>query len=208
MKPPKILSCERVVERDTAGVEKPPNRWLNTYNITYEMPNGKKGVYTFVSRKTPKLDGTISPDAVVIAAFVGEKLVVTSEFRFPFNGYEYGLVAGLIDPGETIETAIRRELKEETGLDLTQVLSVGPPITVSPGMTDEAICVAIVSAEGQISKDGLQDIEDISTQLMDHDQLSQLFARTGEYKGAIISSKLWLLLSGVPITMIGPQLRL
>jgi ADP-ribose pyrophosphatase len=43
------------------------------------------------------------------------KTLVISQFRPPLNAYSIEFPAGLIDEGETIEEAARRELAEETG---------------------------------------------------------------------------------------------
>ena len=77
--------------------------------------------------------------AVMIVPFCGEKLVVTREFRVPIGGYEYSFPAGLIDDGEDPVTAAKRELREETGLEIRKVLTVSPPVFNSPGLTDEAL---------------------------------------------------------------------
>jgi len=46
--------------------------------------------------------------AVIIVAYVGEKLVVTKEYRVPLGGFEWSFPAGLIDAGEDIEMAAHR----------------------------------------------------------------------------------------------------
>lgn len=52
-----------------------------------------------------------SQNAVVIIAKVKDSLVVIKEFRVPLNDYEWGLPAGLIDPGEDVKDCVKRELK-------------------------------------------------------------------------------------------------
>jgi ADP-ribose pyrophosphatase len=212
--PLKILSCERRVEYerscfcDNCGkvaypLVKPPARFINLWDIKYELEGGKQGVYNFVTRKQQPLPvtGIIKPDAVVILPIVNcgnsFKVAVTCEFRLPLGTYEYGLPAGLIDGDETPESAAARELKEEIGLTVTDVLRVSPPMPVSPGLTDEIISIVIVRAEGVLSTYGQESIEHISVQLMDHDELNRLFNREGKYQNVLISAKLWPLLTNI-----------
>ncbi len=42
-----------------------------------------------------------------------------------FRGTHYGLVAGFLETGETLEECVRREVKEETGLDISNVTYFG-----------------------------------------------------------------------------------
>ena len=69
-----------------------------------------------------------------------DKLVIIREYRVPLDDYVYSLPAGLIDPGEDIEVCAKRELKEETGLDLVEInkMDSGFGLYPSPGMTDES----------------------------------------------------------------------
>ena len=67
------------------------------------------------------------------------KLVITREYRVPLDDYEVGFPAGLVDAGESVEQAVRRELKEETGLNLSRVICTSPPLYPSAGMTDESV---------------------------------------------------------------------
>lgn len=45
-----------------------------------------------------------------------DRYVVEREYRVGCDRFAYGLPAGLMNPGETIETAALRELQEETGI--------------------------------------------------------------------------------------------
>ncbi|MGD8251830.1 MAG: NUDIX hydrolase [Desulfobacterales bacterium] len=117
---------------------------LSLFGTNYQDRLGSKKQWVFASRNDPpKLtSGRFDrPDAVVIAATHAERraVVVIEEFRVPLGGYQYGFPAGLVDPGETIEDAAVRELKEETGLDLVRISKISPPIYSSSGMTDESI---------------------------------------------------------------------
>jgi len=58
---------------------------------------------------------TISP-AVIVGVADGEKLLLTRYAGRPFN--RYALVAGFNEIGEGIEATVKREVKEETGLDV------------------------------------------------------------------------------------------
>jgi NAD+ diphosphatase len=59
-------------------------------------------------------------DAVVIMLAVdGNTCLMGRQSRFPPG--MYSCLAGFVEPGETMETAVRREVKEETGIDTGSV---------------------------------------------------------------------------------------
>jgi ADP-ribose pyrophosphatase len=132
-------------------------------------------------------------DAVVIIATVeigGEKkLVVTKEFRVPIWDYEYGFPAGLIDDGEDVEETVRRELKEETGLELVKVKHISKPVFSSAGLTDESCHMVLVEAKGEISNEWLDHTEDIETLLLDVEGIRDLLDSDKK-----IAAKAWGLL--------------
>lgn len=76
--------------------------------------------------------------AVVILAMTadGKQALIGREYRVGVNREAIALPAGLINPGETPDTAARRELAEETGY-IVQDLQPLLTITASEGMTNE-----------------------------------------------------------------------
>ena len=128
-------------------------RWLNLFDVNYTARTGEEKSWQVVTRqKEPKcISGNYRrPDAVVIVPFHAEenKMVVLREYRVPLNDYEYGFPAGLVDSGESVERATRRELTEETGLTVRRFIKISPPIYSSAGMTDESVSIVYVDCEG------------------------------------------------------------
>lgn len=64
----------------------------------------------------------ISP-AIIVAILCNEKILLARNVHFP-EGY-YSLVAGYVDIGESIEDAVKREAKEEIGLEITNIRYYG-----------------------------------------------------------------------------------
>jgi NAD+ diphosphatase len=57
----------------------------------------------------------ISP-AVIVAVVKGDKLLLARARRFP-PGF-YSVLAGYVEPGETLEECVAREVREETGIEV------------------------------------------------------------------------------------------
>jgi len=141
-------------------------KWLNLFDVTYRDHRGAQRTWQMASRREqPKcadLEYDI-PDAVIIIPYHTERqrLVIIREFRVPLADIEYGFPAGLVDPGETPVAAAQRELYEETGLEVSAVLEVGPPLYSSAGMTDEAVAPVYVTCRGNPSREGNSASENI-----------------------------------------------
>lgn len=63
-------------------------------------------------------------------------VVVVEQFRKELNGYSYELPGGKIESSENLESAARRELMEETGLDCRTLYYLGKA-DVCPYLTGE-----------------------------------------------------------------------
>ena len=150
-------------------------KWLNMFDVAYVDNQGRHRSWQIATRSNaPKcITGEYnSPDAVVIVPFhsAKNKVVVTREYRVPLADYEYGFPAGLIDPGETIEQTARRELQEETGLNIIRFLKISPPLYSSAGMTDESVAMVYVECDGHPSTAGNKDSELIEVHLITRTQ--------------------------------------
>ena len=180
------------------GAQKLTNsKWLNMFEVTYIDKRGRDRIWQVASRsKQPKcITGKFGlPDAVIIVPFhtVENKVVITREYRIPLADYEYGFPAGLIDEGETIEQAARRELKEETGLDVTRVTGISPSIYSTAGMSDESVAMVYVECDGHPSTAQNAGSEVIEVELISQSQAFRL-CRNPELK---FDAKAWLVLSG------------
>lgn len=165
------------------------------FEIDYEDRLHNQKIWQLASRQpaprcaTGKFD---NPDAVVIVPFHAEsgKLVIIEEFRVPLGGYQIGFPAGLIDEGETVEQASARELREETGLEMTAFLSASPPVYSSSGMSDESIVMAYVECRGEPSNQENEGSEDITALLIDREEAGIICGR----RDVKVDVKTWLVL--------------
>lgn len=165
--------------------KKTDNRFLNMYDLQYGNKVGGQGIYHIASRgasieelklKTHKN----KPDGVIIYALYGpkrDKVVMVRQYRFSVDDYVYEFPAGLVDAGETYSQAGARELKEETGLDFTPVKAdemYSKPLFTTVGMTDESCATVYGYASGKVSKEGLEDNEDLEVIIADRKEVRRI----------------------------------
>ena len=160
-------------------------KFMGLYDIEYKNKQNTDRNWTVASRKNKEQleemylqNKEDKIDAVVIAALHKEenKLVVIKQFRVPINNYIYELPAGLIDNNEDIKSAVARELKEETGLELIDINKVNSieRVYLSPGMTDESVAFVYCTCSGKISKEYLEADEDIEAILVSQEEAKEL----------------------------------
>ena len=175
MKQNKVTKLKALVETE----------YLSLYEAEYENKVGNMRTWTVASRKDNdtlqkqffenKKDAT---DGVLIAAYHKDekKLVIIKQFRIPLNDYVYELTAGLIDPGEDAKSTIGRELMEETGLTIVDVIKNRgtDKVYVSAGMTDESLAFVYCTCEGEISEEHLEEDECIEAILVSQEDAKEL----------------------------------
>ena len=64
----------------------------------------------------------VSP-AMIVLVQKGHEFLLARNARFP--GKRYSIIAGFVEPGETLEETVHREIKEEVGIDVRDVRYFG-----------------------------------------------------------------------------------
>jgi ADP-ribose pyrophosphatase len=93
----------------------------------------------------------------------------------PVGDYVHELPAGLVEKGEKIEDTVRREMREETGFEVTAIHRITPPLYSTSGMSDETVALAFVDVRSTPeAKQALEGSEDIEVLLLDFPQVCTL----------------------------------
>ena len=161
------------------------NRFLNMYDLDVVTKTGHKGLYHVASRAKDVSDLKLNthvnkPDGVIIYALYGEKreqVVLIRQYRFSIGDYIYEFPAGLVDEGENYHQAGVRELREETGLTFHPIKvdeMYSRPYFTTIGMTDESCAAVYGTADGVLSRDGLEDGEEIEVVLADRAEIRRI----------------------------------
>jgi len=130
--------CEHISTEEVAK-----GKWIALNNITYKDPTGQERKWEAVSRTTKNAG---EADAIgVIAVFKDkqeQKVVLVRQYRPPLKAYTIEFPAGLIDAGESAATAAVREMKEETGYEVT-VTSVLPASALDGGVGETTMKIVL-----------------------------------------------------------------
>ena len=156
-------------------------KYLKNYELTYRTKAGKEKTYEIVSRK--ELSGIEDIGQKVsglsIAAVNGDKLLLLREFRMGVNKIVYNLCAGMLEEGESLEQCIRRELYEETGLQVKRIIDILPASYAAVAISDTKTSIVFVEAEGEF-EDHTSDNEWIEAGFYTKEEVRELL-KTAEF---------------------------
>ena len=169
----------------TGITQKTQNPFVNLYELDRESKTGQKGKYYVASRAKSQEQLKLktrqnTPDGVIIYSLYGEeqdRVVLVRQYRYSIDGYIYEFPAGLVEQGEDFREAGVREMKEETGLTFTP-LEVNPayekPAFTTIGLTDESCGIVFGTAKGKVSREFLEDTEEIEVVLADREEVRRI----------------------------------
>jgi len=126
--PPQILSRQTVATSRLFRVERLGLRFANGREAEFERLCGRS-------------DGAV----IIVALDADGSVLLVREYAAGLERYELGLPKGLIDPGETPETAALRELREETGFGAER-LRVLHTLTLAPAYMQHGTTVVLAEA--------------------------------------------------------------
>ena len=152
-------------------------KYLKGYELTYLNKAGKKKVYELISRnelQSPEdLGSKIAGVAIIARHKSKDKLLLLKEFRMAVNKTIVNVVSGMIDAGETIEEAVKRELFEETGLTDITITRILRPAFSAVGMSDEKVVVVYADVDGEF-EDNSSDNESIKPRFYSKEEVKHL----------------------------------
>ena len=127
-------------------------------------------------------DGTIIPSFYVneypewVNAFAltkDGKVVMVKQYRHGIGEISIELPGGVAEDGETMEEAVKREMKEETGYEFDQVKSLGK-ICANPSTTNNFMHMFLATGGEKVAEPQLDHAEDLEVLIMEIDEVKQL----------------------------------
>ncbi len=150
-------------------------KYMKNYELTYRNKAGREKKYEMVSRR--ELAGIEDvggkPSGVSIVATYGDRMLLLHEFRMGVNRTIYNLCAGMLEPGESIEECVARELYEETGLKVRKIKKILPPSFAAVAISDTTTYIAFVEAEGDF-EDHTSENEQIEARFYTKEEIKRL----------------------------------
>lgn len=144
-------------------------------SLRLRLPNQQEGEWECVRHPGGALAVPVTPEG---------KFVLVRQYRFTAQGRILEFPAGTIEPDETPESTIEREIEEETGYRAHRWRKLGE-FFVAPGYSDEIIYAFLAQDLEHLENPPQQDLdEDMETVLLSAAEVEQAI-----YAGDIIDAK-------------------
>lgn len=167
-------------------------KFITRYDVDYVTAEGHEKTYEIISRNRDiqtleELQNRVPDSVIMILTDVsGERILVSREYRMAMAQWIYNFPAGLIDPGESVEESAKRELWEETGLELVRIDDILENSYSAIGFSNERNTCVFGAAAGEFRK-STSDAEEIVPGWYTKDEMRKLLrteafaARTQAY---------------------------
>lgn len=158
-------------------------KFMSAVEITYRDSRG--AVRTWEALERISIGGIV----VMVAITPAGNVLLEKQFRPPLGRDVIELPAGLVDPGESMETAAKRELIEETGWSAKKLdfLAEGP---ISTGASTEVLRAYLCTGLERVDKNGGDDNEIIEVIEIPLNN-AQEFLRNAQTKGTLVDLKVY-----------------
>lgn len=139
--------------------KKHDGKFIKYYEMKYLNKVGNEKIYEMVAMHDIKSVDDIGKvtSGLSIIAYTDDKILLLKEYRMAVHEEVINLCAGMIEPGESIEESARRELYEETGLEIEEITHVLPPVYAAVGISDVKTQVVFAKVKGTISDHSEED---------------------------------------------------
>ena len=115
---------------------------------TYEIISRNKNIQTLEQLQNKQADSVV----MILTDESGDRILVSREYRMAMAQWIYNFPAGLIDPGETPEESAKRELWEETGLELSALTTCWTTATALWALPTSGTCACSARHKGNSAK--------------------------------------------------------
>ena len=111
----------------------------------------------------------------VVVETVEKKLLLIEQYRHGSQEISLEIVGGVIDHGESPTAAARRELREETGYEATDFLTLGV-VRPNPAIQNNRAFTVLARGARRIAEPQLEPFEDISMRLVSSKEIPRLIS--------------------------------
>ncbi len=122
------------------------NPWMTLREDQVISPTGKPGIYSVVDTRVA---------TGVVAMNDSQEIYLVGQYRYPTDVYSWEIPEGGADPGENPLDAIKRELREETGVVAESWHPLGGELHLSNCVTSEKAYLYLAKGltQGEMSPD-------------------------------------------------------
>jgi 8-oxo-dGTP pyrophosphatase MutT (NUDIX family) len=125
----------------------------------------------------------------VIAVTRQARIVIIEQYRHGTQEVAVEIPGGVVDPGDGLEQAARRELLEETGYEAEEFVYIGK-VTANPAIQDNRCHTFVALGAHAVGEARLEAGEDIAVSEIGMDEVTGLIA-SGRMSHALVIAGFW-----------------